>query len=148
MEEGLMLGVPLGILFVLIRRLPQDEYRRAFRAALKWGFWLSIFLVAVRVGTRNAVSRELLEGAATFITLAGEAVILFKLLKPDDNFSKLLKIAICAAVATLFLYHGFELWLIPVGLVIAALGDYFTVDFLTKILGFVSGGLFAFCSRS
>lgn len=146
MEEGLMLGVPLGILFVLIRRLQHEEYRRAFRSALKWGFWLSIFLVAVRVGTRNAVSRELLEGAATFITLAGEAVILFKLLKPDKDFSKPLKISLAAAVMTLFLYHGFELWLIPVGSVIAALGDYFTVEFLTKILGFVSGALFAFVS--
>ena len=28
----------------------------------------------------------------------------------------------------------------------AALGDYFTVEFLTKIIGFVSGGLFAFVS--
>ena len=141
-----MLGVPLGILFVLIRRLSHEEYRKAFRSALKWGFWLSIFLVAVRVGTRNAVSRELLEGFATFITLIAEAVILFKLLKPNENFSKPLKISICAAVATLFLYHGFELWLIPVGSVIAALGDYFTVEFLIKILGFVSGALFAFVS--
>ncbi len=146
MEEGLMLGVPLGILFVLIRRLEQEEYRKAFRSALKWGLWLSIFLVAVRVGTRNAVSRELLEGFATFITLLAEAVILFKLLKPNKNFSKPLKISICAAVATLFLYHGFELWLIPVGSVIAALGDYFTLEFLMKILGFVIGGLFAFVS--
>lgn len=40
MEEGLLLGVPLGILFVLIRRKSQEEYRKAFRAALKWGFWL------------------------------------------------------------------------------------------------------------
>ena len=146
MEEGLMLGVPLGILFVLIRRLPHEEYRRIFRSALKWGFWLSIFLVAVRVGTRNAVSRELLEGFATFVTLLAEVVILFKLLKPNADFSKPLKLSICAAVATLFLYHGFELWLIPVGSVIAALGDYFTVEFLTKILGFVIGGLFAFVS--
>ena len=146
MEEGLLLGVPLGILFVLIRRKPQEEYRKAFSSALKWGFWLSIFLVAVRVGTRNAVSRELLEGFATFITLLAEAVILFKLLKPDEHFSKPLKISIFAAVATLFLYHGFELWLIPVGSFIAALGDYFTVEFLTKIIGFVCGGLFAFVS--
>ena len=146
MEEGLMLGVPLGILFVLIRRKSQEEYRKAFRSALKWGFWLSIFLVAVRVGTRNAVSRELLEGFATFITLIAETIILFKLLRLDENFSKPLKFSICAAVATLFLYHGFELWLIPVGSVIAALGDYFTVEFLTKILGFIIGGLFAFVS--
>ena len=146
MEEGLMLGVPLGILFVLIRRLPHEDYRQAFRSALKWGFWLSIFLVAVRVGTRNAVSRELLEGFATFITLLAETIILTKLLSTNENFSKPLKISIAAAVMTLFLYHGFELWLIPTGSVVAALGDYFTVEFLTKILGFVSGGLFAFIS--
>ena len=146
MEEGLLLGVPLGILFVLIRRLSQEEYRQAFRSALKWGFWLSIFLVAVRVGTRNAVSRELLEGFATFITLLGEAVIFLKVFKGSENFSKPLKISIAAAVMTLFLYHGFELWLIPAGSVVAALGDYFTVEFLTKILGFISGGLFAFVS--
>lgn len=78
--------------------------------------------------------------------MIAETIILFKLLKPDENFSKPLKISICAAVATLFLYHGFELWLIPVGSVIAALGDYFTIEFLTKILGFVIGGLFAFVS--
>lgn len=141
-----MLGVPLGVLFVMIRRLPHEDYRRAFRSALKWGFWLSIFLVAVRVGTRNAVSRELLEGAATFVTLCAEAVILSKLLSKQSDFSKPLKFSIAAAVATLFLYHGFELWLIPTGSVVAALGDYFTVEFLTKIGGFVSGGLFAFVS--
>lgn len=146
-EEGLLLGVPLGILFVLIRRSVHEEYRRTFQAALKWGFWLSIFLVAVRVGTRNAVSRELLEGVATFVTLAGESVILFKLLKSSsDGLSKPLNFSIAATVSTLFLYHGFELWLIPVGSVVAALGDYFTVDFLTKILGFASGALFAFIS--
>ena len=141
-----MLGVPLGVLFVMIRRLPHEDYRRTFRSALKWGFWLSIFLVAVRVGTRNAVSRELLEGFATFITLGAEAVVLAKLLGAGNDFSKPLKFSIAAAVATLFLYHGFELWLIPTGSVVAALGDYFTVEFLTKIIGFVSGGLFAFVS--
>lgn len=141
-----MLGVPLGVLFVMIRRLPHEDYRRAFRSALKWGFWLSIFLVSVRVGTRNAVSRELLEGAATFVTLIAEAVILSKLLSTQSDLSKPLKFSIAAAVATLFLYHGFELWLIPTGSVVAALGDYFTVEFLTKIGGFVSGGLFAFIS--
>ena len=146
MEEGLMLGVPLGVLFVMISRLQHDDYRLAFRSALKWGFWLSIFLVAVRVGTRNAVSRELLEGFATFITLLAEVMILSKLFSANKDFNKPLKISIAAAVTTLFLYHGFELWLIPVSSVIAALGNYFTVEFLTKIVGFVSGAGFAFIS--
>ena len=146
MEEGLILGVPLAILSVILRRLPHEVYRKNFRTALKWGFWLSIFLIAVRVGTRNAVSRELFEGAATFITLVGEVTLIARLFKNSADVDKPLKISICAAVATLFLYHGFELWLIPVGSVIAALGDYFTVEFLTKILGFLIGGLFAFVS--
>ena len=147
MEEGLMLGVPLGILFVLLNRIDQEQYRQTFRSALKWGFWLSVFMVAVRVGTRNAVSRELLEGAATFFTLIGESIILIKLLnRADDNFSKPVQFSIAATVSTLCLYHAFELWLIPVGSVISALGDYFTVDFLTKIVAFTSGALFAFVS--
>lgn len=108
---------------MLIRRLPHEDYKKSFRSALKWGFWLSIFLVAVRVGTRNAVSRELLEGFATFVTLLAEAVILSKFLSADEFFSKPLKISIAAAVMTLFLYHGFELWLIPTGSVVAAPGD-------------------------
>ena len=73
MEEGLTLGVPLAILLVILRRSPSEEYRAAFRSALKWGFWLSIFLVAVRVGTRNAISREILEGFATAMILVAES---------------------------------------------------------------------------
>ena len=133
-----MLGVPLGILFVLIRRLPHDDYKKSFRFALKWGFQLSIFLVVVRVETLNAVSRELLEGFATFITLITEAVILSKFLRTDENFNRRRFDAV--------FYHGFKLWLIPTGSVTAALGDYFTVEFLTKILVFVGGASFAFVS--
>ena len=145
MQEGLILGVPLAILLVILLRSPVDVYKKTFRSALKWGFWLSIFLVAVRVGTRNAVSRELFEGLATFITLIAESIILARLFKSDRNaVDKLLKGAITAAVAALFLYHGFELWLLPTGAVVAALGDYLSITFLMKILGFVSGTLFAF----
>ena len=149
MEEGLSLGVPLGILFVLLKRLPHEEYRRTFRAALKWGFWLSLFLVAVRVGTRNAVSRELLEGLAMFIILIAEAIIIWRLFKgnhSEGNVDTLLKMAVMAAVAPLFLYHGFEIWLLLVGAVQAAVGDYFSTDFLMKILGFSFGVIFAFIS--
>ena len=146
MEEGLILGVPLAILLVIIRRSPHEIYRKNFKTALKWGFWLSVFLIAVRVGTRNAISREVLEGAATFITLLGETVIIFKLFKTSADVDKLLKIAICAVVVTLFLYHGFEIWLLPVGAATAALGNYFETVFLTKFAGFICGVLFAFIS--
>ena len=147
MEEGLTLGVPLAILLVILRRSPSEEYRAAFRSALKWGFWLSIFLVAVRVGTRNAISREILEGFATAMILVAESIIIARLSFANlPAVDKMLKTAVTAAVAALFLYHGFELWLLPVGSIIAALGDYFTTTFLMKILGFVGGALFAFVS--
>ncbi len=147
MEEGLTLGVPLGILLVILRRLPSEVYKKSFRAAMKWGFWLSIFVIAVRVGTRNAVSREMLEGLATIIALVGETVILLCLFRgARENVSKPLKFSVTAVVISLFLYHGFELWLIPVGSVISAVGDYFSTNFLMKILGFIFGTLFALIS--
>ena len=147
MEEGLTLGVPLAILLVILNRLPSEIFKKSFRTALKWGFWLSIFFVAVRVGTRNAISREVLEGFAIFLALIGEVGILLKLFKlqiSDDD--KILKFSVGAVVFALLIYHGFELWLIPVGSITAALGDYFSVNFLMKILGFVLGFLFAFIS--
>ena len=76
MEEGLTLGVPLAILLVILKRQDSEIYRKTFLTALKWGFWLSVFFVAVRVGTRNAISREILEGFATFVALVGEIFII------------------------------------------------------------------------
>lgn len=141
------LGVPLAILLVLLLRLPQAEiYTKNYRAALKLGFWLSVFIVAVRFGTRNAVSREMLEFLSTVISLSGEVIILARLFKPSENEDALLKFAVTAIVVALFMYHGFEIWLLPAGAMTAALGDYFTVEFLTKMLGFCCGVLFAFLS--
>ena len=144
MEEGLTLGVPLAILLVILNRLNLEVYKKSFSSALKWGFWISIFLVVVRVGTRNAISREILEGVATFVALLGETCIIFNLLKIPHE--KILKISVAATVFTLFLVHGFELWLIPVGSVVSAVGNYFEINFVIKILSFVCGGIFAFVS--
>lgn len=146
-EQGLTLGVPLAILLVILGRLPLSEtYTENFRVALKWGFWLSIFIVAVRFGTRNAVSREMLEFLSTIISLACEVIILARLFRPSQNEDLPLKFAVTAIVIALFMYHGFEIWLLPAGAMTAALGDYFTVEFLVKMLGFVFGVLFAFLS--
>ena len=64
MEQVLTLAVPLGILFAILRRLPLEKYRRNYNTAIHWGFWLSVAIVAARVGTRNAVSREVAEAGA------------------------------------------------------------------------------------
>ncbi|MBR1398097.1 MAG: DUF2318 domain-containing protein, partial [Selenomonadaceae bacterium] len=149
MEEGLMLGVPIGILLVILQRLPVEIYKNKFRTAIKWGFWLSVFIVAVRVGTRNAVSREILEGLAMFVALISESIILWNLFKGNlmsEKVNSIFKYSIIAAVVSLFLYHGFEIWLLPVGSITAAVGNYFSIDFLMKILGFFVGVIFAFIS--
>ena len=147
MEEGLILGIPLAILLVILNRLPSEIFKKTFRSALKWGFWLSIFFVAVRVGTRNAISREVLEGLATFLALLGEVGILLKLFKIKiTDTDRILKFSVASLTFALFLYHGFELWLIPVGSITAALGNYFEINFAIKIAGFVCGIIFAFIS--
>ena len=141
-----MLCVPTGILLVILKKLPLEVYRQNFRIAVKWGFWLSVFLVAIKVGTRNAVSREVLEGFATFTALVGESIFLLKLMKKistAETKDLILNLAVPATVVALFLYHGFEIWLLPVGAMTAALGDYFSADFLLKILGFCTGVIFA-----
>lgn len=149
MEEGLMLGVPIGILLVILQRLSLEIYKNKFRTAIKWGFWLSVFIVAVRVGTRNAVSREILEGLAMFVALTSESIILWNLFKGNlmsEKVNSIFKYSIVAAIVSLFLYHGFEIWLLPVGSITAAVGNYFSMDFLMKILGFFVGIVFAFIS--
>ena len=149
MEEGLMLGVPIGILLVILQRLPLEIYKNKFRTAIKWGFWLSVFIVAVRVGTRNAVSREILEGLAMFVALTSESIILWNLFKGNlmsEKENSIFKYSIVTAIVSLFLYHGFEIWLLPVGSITAAVGNYFSMDFFMKIFGFFVGIIFAFIS--
>ena len=144
-----MLCVPLGILFVILKKFPLEVYRKNFRTAVKWGFWLSIFLVAIKVGTRNAVSREVLEGFATFVALVGEYIFLLKFFKKFSSVETqdlFLNFSVPATVVALFLYHGFEIWLLPVNSSISALGNFFEEIFLTKIFGFVCGVIFALIS--
>lgn len=147
MEEGLTLCVPLGVLFVIIRRNFSAAHAKSFRTALSWGFWLSLFVVAVRVGTRNAVSREVLEGLAVAVALCAEAFVLFRLVgrgRADKTEDRAFKTIAGIVAAALFLYHGTELWLMPVSSVIAAAGNYYTPTLFVKLSGFAAGASFAF----
>ena len=42
---------PLGILLAILQSLGSRRGLSAFRKALYWGFWGSIFMVAVKTGT-------------------------------------------------------------------------------------------------
>ena len=139
MEQVLTLAVPLGILFAILRRLPLEKYRRNYNTAIHWGFWLSVAIVAARVGTRNAVSREVAEAGAIAFAMIAEVVLVAMLARgagQKEELSRPLQVSACIIGVLLFFYHGMELWLIPVGTIISAAGDYMTQTVAVKLAGF------------
>ncbi|WP_313992489.1 DUF2318 domain-containing protein [uncultured Selenomonas sp.] len=144
LEESIKLAVPLGILLAIILPLPDQRIRRTFARVLKWGFFLSLFMTAVRVGTKSAVNREIFESMAIILDLAAALTLCVILLRSlhrawTAGEERLFRIGTGALTLGLFLYHGLELWLIPVATVQVAMGDYFTLIFFIKLLGFVCG---------
>ena len=151
LEESIKLVVPLGILLAIILPLPNQSIRHTFTRVLKWGFFLSLFMTAVRVGTKAAVNREIFESMAIVLDLAGALVLCAILLRSLHREwtaaeERVFRIAVGAMTLGIFLYHGLELWLIPVGTVKAAMGDYTTLAFFVKIFGFLSGIFLGFLS--
>ncbi|BEU88380.1 Fe-S-containing protein [Selenomonas sp. TAMA-11512] len=142
MEQVLTLGVPLGVLFATLSRLPVTDYQGTFKSALKWGFWLSIAIIAARLGTKNAVSRESIEMVAMAISIVSEIVLVLWLTRDaihKEMKTKVLSYNITLLTIFLCIYHGIELWLIPVSTIIASAGDYYTTTMATKIAGFFGG---------
>ena len=134
LEESVKLAVPLGILLAIILPLPDQSIRRTFTRVLKWGFFLSVFMTAVRVGTRSAVNREIFESMAITVDLVGAIVLCTILLRSihrtwTGGEERIFRIGTGALTLGLFLYHGLELWLIPVAIVQVAMGDYVTLNF-------------------
>ena len=149
MEQVLTLAVPLGILFAILRRLPLEKYRRNYNTAIHWGFWLSVAIVAARVGTRNAVSREVAEAGAIAVAMIAEVVLVAMLARgagQKEELSRPLQVSACVIGVLLFFYHGMELWLIPVGTIISAAGDYMTQTVAVKLAGFAAGLFFGVVS--
>lgn len=151
LEESIKLAVPLGILLAIILPLPNQSIRHTFTRVLKWGFFLSLFMTAVRVGTRTAVNREIFESMAIILDLVAALVLCIILLRSlhrkwTEGEERAFFIGTGALTLGLFLYHGLELWLIPVATVQVAMGDYFTLVFFIKLLGFVCGIFLGFLS--
>ncbi len=66
------MAIPLGILLAVFLRLDLPEYKNTLKRALYWGFWLSLFFVAVKVGTRNAITREGFEALTIVIAIVAD----------------------------------------------------------------------------
>ena len=151
LEESIKLAVPLGILLAIILPLPNQSIRHTFVRVLKWGFFLSLFMTAVRVGTKSAVNREIFESMAIGVDLVGALVLCTILLRSlhrewTSKEERVFRLGTGALALGIFLYHGLELWLIPVATVQVAMGDYFTLTFFVKMLGFFSGLFLGFLS--
>ena len=134
LEESIKLAVPLGILLAIILPLPNQSIRHTFVRVLKWGFFLSLFMTAVRVGTKSAVNREIFESMAIGVDLVGALVLCTILLRSlhrewTSKEERVFRLGTGALALGIFLYHGLELWLIPVATVQVAMGDYFTLIF-------------------
>ena len=149
MVQGVTLAIPLGILLAVFLRLDLPEYKNTLKRALYWGFWLSLFFVAVKVGTRNAITREGFEALTIVIAIVAEVVLLAMLFFKRDLSKKVNKVVTMSAfvLAIMFiLFHGMELWLMPYQIFIGATGKYMTLNFLIENLGFLTGILFGLLS--
>lgn len=143
MEESVMLTVPLGVLLAILDCYPKEDFRKTFWKALKWGFFISLFITAVKTGTRQAVSREGFEAFAIFFSLIS-ALVLLAVLPPrpeDERRIRIIRTASSVLTVGFFCYHGMELWLMPVAIAVSATGQLFTVEVLVKSIGF-GGGVF------
>lgn len=147
MEQGVTLAVPLGILLAILLRLPAAIYKAFFWRALAWGFWGSVFIMAVKMGTRNAVSREVFEGLTVVAAVGGELGLLAHFFRKGQEKVQVteprLKAFIFIVVIALVLYHGLEIWLLPLAIAITAAGNFFTLTVLVKSLGVLSGLIIA-----
>ena len=151
MVQGVTLAIPLGILLAVFLRLDLPEYKNTLKRALYWGFWLSLFFVAVKVGTRNAITREGFEALTIVIAIVAEVVLLVMLFFKRDLSKKVNKVVTMSAfvLAIMFiLFHGMELWLMPYQIFIGATGKYMTLNFLIENLGFLTGILFGLLSAA
>ena len=147
LEESIKLFVPLGILFAIILPLPYYNIKTNLERTLKWGFFLSLFIIAARIGTRSAINREIFESLAIVVALFGVLLIIYILLRGtpihtlNSKEIKILNVGTITFTLGLCLYHTLEIWLIPVSIVRVALGDYLTLTFLSKVGGFMTGVL-------
>lgn len=144
MEHGIALLIPLSVLAAMLDNREKGRFVRYFKKDAYWGFWGSIFIMAVKQGTRTAVSREVFEGITAFTAICGE-VLLLQFLRSEtvsELRKELFRNSIMLTVVSLFLYYGMEILIVPVTTVTTA-EVIVSIETAIKILGAVVGLLFA-----
>lgn len=108
------------------------------------GFLVLLFVIAVKQGTRNAVSREGFEGLMAFLLCSVRSCsrsFFYLLAKKMERRWKIFQKAVAVNVLAVTLYYGMEIWLIPVTTVLNV-SDIVSVEMLIRMLGFASGLFF------
>lgn len=143
MEFATAMMTPFAVLFAILYSYHGGALRKTFRKAAYWAFWCSLFVIAVKQGTRNAVSREGFEGLMAFFAIASEIVLALLLISKEkmDSRWRIFKKAVTVNVLAVTLYYGMEIWLIPVTTVLNVT-DVVSVEMLIRMLGFAAGLLF------
>ncbi|WP_019552356.1 DUF2318 domain-containing protein [Propionispira raffinosivorans] len=146
MELAVTLIVPLAILLALLMRMQPEAYKKIFFRGISWGFWGSFFIILVKIGTKNAVSREVFESLTSFLALFAEVAVLWPFYfskSIEKTLQKSFKIALYTMIITLTLYHGMEILLIPVSVFVSAVDVIWSMTVLWKMIGFLVGLLLA-----
>lgn len=144
MEHGIALLIPLSVLVAILSNREEGQFVRFFRKAAYWGFWGSVFIMAVKQGTRSAVSREVFESITAFTAIIGEILLLLFLKNENINTlrKKLFRKSIILTTVSLFLYYGMEIWLVPITTITNA-EELLSIETLVRISGAAIGLLFA-----
>ena len=145
MEFGTALLTPLAVLLAILISYDGGSLIRTFKKAAYRGFWFSVFLIAVKQGTRNAVSREIVEGIMAFFAIISEIGLVGVLLGSQEKFSRRAKffgMAVMVLVIALSVYYGMEIWLIPVTTILNV-EEILSLDMAVRILGFFTGLAFS-----
>ncbi len=146
MEFGIALMMPLSVLFAILTEYDNGRYRSLFRKTAYWGFWLSLFFIAVKQGTKNAISREGFEGIMAFFAIISEIVLASMLIGNQNKIeqrSSWFKRGVILHIISLSLYYGMEIWLVPVTTMLNV-NEMFSITMIVRMLGFISGGFLAF----
>lgn len=141
MESTVMFFVPLAMLMALAAKKTADSGMQKVWQGIRWGIIGALFIVVAKLGTKNAVSREVYESLVTVFALIGELGLIIFLWRGEaktDRLGKPTQSMLFLVVLTLTLYHAFSLLLFPVS-VVQASDTAFSLDVLLRMAGFLVG---------
>lgn len=140
MQNAVMAVIPLAMLLAIMQRDRQETLKQWVWRGIIWGLIGAAFIATMKFGSR-AIKREVYEGLVLVAGFSAEAVLIGflgwnYLQKPPDTRPKLLGILAFVVAATLLLYHGLELILFPLNIMLAA-NSIAGFDILLKVIGII-----------